>query len=179
MYYFTVSSLPFLTLEGEIVLSTDQFLEACATFVQDADLRVLKNATLLPLETDHEGGSPVTQLWWQWESAVRNELVKLRAAERGWPPEEHLKTTEYIPEAFDIAREAFTQDSPADGEEVLTRARWDILDRLEVGHYFDLDKLVIYYLRLQLLERKALMIESKGREEYQKSYEAVRRQLTG
>jgi hypothetical protein len=47
------------------------------------------------------------------------------------------------------------------------------LDELESGHYFDIDKILVYALRLQILERKALFDEQKGREMFDKVYTEI------
>ncbi len=171
------------TLSPEAVGESMGGREAEATSSSESDLRdsetALSAEVAVSLGVREKTRSGVLAEWRRWDSAVRNELVKLRAPDRGWPPEDSLREIEYLPEAFETAREVFSQGSPADAEDALGRARWSILDRLEVGHYFDIDTLVIYHLRLQLLERKARMNDETGREEYERSYHEVRRQLTG
>ncbi|MFW5685010.1 MAG: DUF2764 family protein, partial [Spirochaetota bacterium] len=69
-------------------------------------------------------------------------------------------------EIGEAAREAFSHDSPLSGEDALDRARWRFLDDLEAGHYFDLDRVVIYFLKLQLLARRRLFTRTRGEERY-------------
>ena len=45
--------------------------------------------------------------------------------------------------------------------------------RMESGHYFDIDKILIYLLRLQILQRKALFDDQKGRELFDKIYAEI------
>ena len=40
-----------------------------------------------------------------------------------------------------------------EAELILDRARWDFLEELSFGHYFDLDVLVIYACKLKILWR--------------------------
>ena len=90
-----------------------------------------------------------------------------------------------IIEAQTAARQAFGQtnvqapgtESPLQAEEALNLARWGYLDQLEAGHYFDIDKLVVYVLRLQLLERKARFDEQKGREMFDLVYGEITRPI--
>ena len=57
-------------------------------------------------------------------------------------------------ELAEAAREAYNHESPLSGEDILNRARWFHLDELEVGHFFDLDRVIIYYVKLQILARR-------------------------
>ena len=66
-----------------------------------------------------------------------------------------------------LAREAFGQADPAVAEESMNRARWQFLESLELGHAFDLQRLLIYSIKLQLLERKNAMTTAKGEERFQ------------
>jgi len=97
----------------------------------------------------------------------------LRGKKKGVETEAYLIGSPGIITAQQIAREAFVQESPLQAEDTLNRARWSYLDDLEVGHYFDIEKILVYALRLQILERKALFDEEKGREMFEKIYAEV------
>ncbi len=58
-------------------------------------------------------------------------------------------------------------------EEYLNRERWIFLEELEVGHFFDLEKLIVYSIRLQLLERKKFFSMEKGKEHFLEMYEQI------
>jgi hypothetical protein len=100
-------------------------------------------------------------------------LVTLRGKKKRVEAEVYLIDSPGIITAQQLAREAFSQESPLQAEELLNRARWNFLDDLEVGHYFDIEMILVYALRLQILERKALFDEEKGREMFDKIYAEV------
>ena len=52
-----------------------------------------------------------------------------------------------------IAINAHRNPSILEGEKTLDLARWHFLEGLTFGHYFDLDILIVYVLKLLLLER--------------------------
>ena len=79
----------------------------------------------------------------------------------------------------EIAREAAAQESPLAAEELLNRARWSFLDDLEVGCFFTIEKLIIYYLRLQILERKSLFNKEAGTERYKSIYQSITKEIAG
>ena len=170
-YYYTVSTLPFLTYETEGQMEPEDFLEMCGDWLTPGDQKVLSSCSL----TDFPGKSPSFALssWARWERSLRNELVKLRAPKRGVEPETYLKPGEEILESAEIARNAFALDSALSAEDLLDRERWIFLDNQERGHYFDLEKLIVYYLKLQLLKRKQKFSVEQGKNQFAKAYETI------
>ena len=68
---------------------------------------------------------------------------------------------------------SFMKDSPIHAEHVLNNARWDYLENLKTGHYFDLEILVIYYLQLQILQRISHFKAEEGFKKYQSIYSDI------
>ena len=168
-YYYTVSSLPMLMWDSDKFMTESEFLYACESTVAEKDFETLKAALLIPVQ----GAAvtiPVLKSWYDWENTLRSELVKLRAAKKGTDAEKYISDNPGEAGVVEIAREAFNQNSPLDGEKILDQARWDYLDMLEAGHMFDIGKLIIYYLKLQLLNRRAVLNKDKGQQEYEKIY---------
>ena len=61
-----------------------------------------------------------------------------------------------------LAREAFGQENPLSAEGALDRARWQLLSSQELLHGFDEQQILVYALKLQVLERKATRTEEAG-----------------
>jgi hypothetical protein len=112
------------------------------------------------------------QEWFDWNLSLRVELAILRAQRAGTNIEEY-QGAEKISGTEEIAREAFNQESPLAAEEVLERARWAVLEELEVGHYFDLQKLLVYGLKISILERKSQFDMDSGLENFNRIYGAI------
>ena len=68
---------------------------------------------------------------------------------------------------------AFQAESPLDGELVIERERWAVVERLQVGHYFDTEALVAYGLKLRILERTARFEVERGRAAYGEVYRDI------
>jgi hypothetical protein len=175
-YYYLVASLPMLFFDSERPPSLEEFLTLCAEHLSPADLRMVEAAGV-----SAEGPSGPTcallERWRAWETALRNELVRLRAKAHGLDPERHLREGEEIVSVTNIARSAFAQDLPLAAEQSLDRARWDFLDELEEGHYFDVEKVVAYHLRLQILSRRRLFDVETGTEAFGALYEKITRPI--
>jgi hypothetical protein len=58
--------------------------------------------------------------------------------------------------------------NPLDIELKLMKYRWDWLEEREFGHYSDLDFFILYYLKLQLLQRVASFKKELGEEAFEK-----------
>ena len=48
---------------------------------------------------------------------------------------------------------AYKSTSILEAEKILDQARWEFLESLSFGHYFDFDLLLGYLLKLKILER--------------------------
>ncbi|MEW5817058.1 MAG: DUF2764 family protein [Spirochaetota bacterium] len=175
-YYYTVSSLPMLLFESESTIGIERFIETCKETLTGRDFELL-NRTQFTISEHIVAKNEVLNNWYAWETALRNELVKLRAQKIGVEAAAYHVPGPDVLGAAEIAREAFNQESPLLGENVLNRARWKVLDDLEVGHYFDIEKLIVYYLRLQLLQRKSNFRKEIGETKYTKIYEGISRTI--
>lgn len=186
-YYYFVSSLPMLNLDGVAPTNSSSFLEAAADWLTADDLVALEATRLEPapthaaedsLEAREEEPGPDRQTSVRREFAVmehglRNALVHARAGKLSRDPAAYVRPHAGDPplDVSDVAREAVAEESPLRAERTLDRYRWSFLDQLEVGHYFDIERLQIYYLKLQLLERSEVMSVERGEARFEELYE--------
>lgn len=145
-YYYLIASLPMLQLGMKPPFSHKEFLKKCRGLVSDGDMGFI--------EKEIEDRSAVLKEWNRFDKCLRNELVKYRAVKRQKDPEYYInKEVSFDPFIAALSHLAVKEDSPLDAELYLDRVRWDKLDELEIGHYFDIDYLVIYGLKIKILER--------------------------
>jgi hypothetical protein len=171
-HYYIVASLPLLAYEMEKSYPVEVFLALCREQLSEREYSVLCEADR-EWQPGAKAATAVLADWWRFDRSLRNELAKLRAARKGEEADKHLQGETELFAAQEIARNAYSQESPLQAEEILNRAGWSYLDELELGHYFDFEKLVIYYLRLQILERKQAFTPEKGKENFQSIYQSV------
>ena len=172
-YYYAVSSLPFLDFDNEPLLTVSEFIDICRSTLSEKDFEILDSLKLNGIKV-FDFSLPVLKKWVSWEGTLRNEIAKLRADSLDMETESFLYAVESNTEAPVSAGNAYKLDSPLLAEESLDRARWQFLDELESGHYFDLEKLIVYLLRLQILERRTMFTIEKGNENFQKIYENIK-----
>jgi len=172
-YYFTVASLPLLNFEIVCPLRYDEFLEICGQNLSDHDFAAVESARL-DVSDLKKAGNGILNRWILFERSLKNELVKLRGSELGIEPEKYIKHFVYNTSTPIIARNALKQEDPLKAEYFLDRARWNFLDEMEIGHYFDVEKLIVYSLQLQILERKMLFNLDQGKENFQNIYGKIK-----
>jgi Protein of unknown function (DUF2764) len=172
-YYYAVSSLPFLGFDNTPSIKLDEFIAICKSTLVEKDFDVINSISLNNLR-EMDPGISVLKKWISWEGTLRNEIAKLRTDSLGFDSGEYLFEIESNSETPGIAGNVFKLDSPILAEEMMDKARWYFLDELEQGHHFDLEKLIIYSLRLQILERKSMFTTENGNVNFQEIYENIK-----
>lgn len=152
-YPYLIASLPFLQFGAKAPLSSKKLIEMCSGLVSDGDMERIKMA-YLPTGADYDTTQPTLRKWHDFETALRNELVRLRAPKRHVDPVKYLREDGYAsPHVAHIAFHASKATSIIESEKILDEERWRMLEELETGHYFDLDRIIIYAYKLSLLEK--------------------------
>lgn len=172
-YYYILSSLPDLLFERPPPLSIDEFLALSSPWLRSDEILQLSMARV-----DIEKMSPerltnaALRRWYAFENTLRNELVKWRAKNLDLAADLHLRPEErYDGSAVRQVRRAVADRSPLQVEVSLLRARWAFLSQEEVGHPFDLTALIVYGLKLELLERRHRFDPAMGRQVLERIYE--------
>jgi hypothetical protein len=176
LYYYFIATLPTLLPRQTPSLSYEEFMQTAERLVEGQDLAILTAARLDNFTFD-PAANEVFTTFQTWEINLRNRLAALRAAARKNTERNYEREAPSVPETAATARAAFEAADPLQGESVQNRARWDLLSALETYHEFDIEFLVIYALKLQLLERSAAMSPSAGAAAHQALEEDMDREL--
>jgi hypothetical protein len=153
-YTYLISSLPVLTFGMKPPFSFERFLGTCRPFISEEDFLLLSN---LPVTIDDYGKSlshPTIKKWLDFDTTLRNELVKIRAHRKKIDAATYLRGKNPVDVAIShTALSSSKSTSILEAEKILDEARWQVLDDLSFGHYFDMDSLIIYAYKLKILER--------------------------
>ncbi len=154
-HIYLISSLPMLHFGAKPPFSFEKFLELCAGLIPDEEAEILKSLTKATAAGfAYEGAQPTIKNWYAFETTLRNELVKIRAAHKKIDPSQYLRRESYAdPSITHLGLAAYRNPSLLEGEKMLDEERWRVLDELTVGHYFDIDFLIVYAQKLLILER--------------------------
>lgn len=134
--------------------SFEKFLVDCQGFILDEDFALLKNLPITIDEYNKRLKNTTIEKWLEFDTALRNELVKIRAQMRKIEPEKFLRRGAiFNPAISHTVMAAYRNPAILEAEEILDEARWEALDELSFAHYFDIDFLIIYAYKLKILER--------------------------
>lgn len=176
-HYYFCTTLPSLMPGTPPPMRHVDFLTKAAELLPPADYAIVESARLsipkdgvFPVLTS---ASPLLQAYYAWELSLRNELAILRAGRMGKAPERYLRPGEPQWEVTRIAHSAATLESPLEAELLIERERWAHIEQLEKGHYFDLEHILAYTLKLQALERRDRFETERGERAYTKAYDSI------
>jgi hypothetical protein len=153
-YPYLIASLPMLHFGMKPPFSFERFLEVCQPLIPEKDYNLL--CELPKPEQYPENGKRhrIIQKWINFDIALRNELVRIRAIKKHIEPAPYLRTGSYRGSSLAPAITAATVNTIVpDAEKTLDEMRWKVLEELATGHYFDLAVLITYAYKLLILQR--------------------------
>ncbi|MDD5115578.1 MAG: DUF2764 family protein [Candidatus Omnitrophica bacterium] len=153
-YTYLISSLPALNFNSPAPFGPEDFIAKCRGLVPEEKLEVLRDICRQETFSLSQGSPQVLGRWYGFETILRNELVRARSGRKKTDPSKFIRP----PDDFDaqishVSMAAYRSSSILEAERILDQARWDFMDSLSLGHYFDFDFIVIYILKLKILER--------------------------
>jgi hypothetical protein len=153
-YPYLIASLPMLHFGMKPPFSFERFLEICFPLIPEKDFQLFHT---LP-QPDHyfEKGKRhrIIQKWIEFDVALRNELVRIRATKKHIAPATYLRPDGFCGSSLAPAIMAVNiNTSVLDAEKTLDETRWKALEELATGHYLDLDFLITYAYKLLILQR--------------------------
>ena len=154
-YYYLVSQLPTLFFDKESPFTIEWFLEECKKWLSAKDYKKLIDIDLRDTQLNKKD-SRLRRNYKLFEYHFRCDLASWRESVR--------KGEDFKPKNFPA--ELVREGNPLEIEKNLLRYRWNYLNGLEQDHHFDFDLLIIYYLRLQLLQNLNRFDKEKGMEKF-------------
>ncbi len=153
LYTYFISSLPALYFDMKLPFSFDEFLKRAEDLISDDGIGALRKLADIRNLTEGTDNRTIRDFS-AFEITLRNELAKIRASRKHMDENEHIKEGGYFDAAINqLAINAHKSASVPEGEKMIDEARWQKLDELSMGHYFDFDALAIYAVKLLILEK--------------------------
>ncbi len=160
MYYYFTSTLPMLAFDGILPFSIDEFAADCARLLSEQDNRQVQLA--LGLERAI-GNNPVLVRWQRFEMALKNEIAWMRAVARHQNPLAVVRgEREFDAGVAHVLALAVKADSPLEAEKMLLRLHWQVLDDLALNKDFSLEWILVYAVKLKILERLTAFKSDEG-----------------
>ena len=162
-FFYFISSLPALNFSEKPPFSYEAFLQYAATLLSKDEVKLLASLKLYKAELPKDSPQ-VVKAWQEEEVYLRNELSVLRARKLRKDAEKWKKESDLF-SSWQQKRleEIMALPDAWEKEKALNFLRWQKLDDLQAGHYFDLRALIIYALKLQIIEKQNTLDEEKGK----------------
>ena len=147
-YYYLVATLPFLKFNEKTYLNRKSFLEEASKWLTPRDFDILCKVDLDDFYSKRED-CVIVKEYKGFEKILREEIAAIRK-------KQEKETTR------ELIKGQLLEGSPLDIEKKLLRFRWDFIEEKEQDNYFNLEFLVMYFLKLQILERLFTFDKDKG-----------------
>ena len=165
-YYYLVASLPVLEFGEKTTISYEAFFDDCSRILSERDFQLICQAKYNQ-DSGPNGQNALFDSWAVFNRNLHNEIVRFRAAKNGKDPSQYLHGEAYQDPfiAQEIAQAAKGINLLAT-ERALDIFRWKKLDDLLQGHHFDFEVLIVYALKLQILQRHQEISSSSGHDTF-------------
>ncbi|MFH1202003.1 MAG: DUF2764 family protein [Candidatus Omnitrophota bacterium] len=150
-YYYLASSLPLLQFGKRPHIDREYFLNQAQKWVGARDFAILCQADINEF-SDKKKSTGLLREYDNFERLLREELKFIRAR-RG-------QDIDYT--SLRQVSASVLEGTPLEVERKLLFLRWQFIEEKELGHYFDLEFLGLYFLKLQILERLFSFDKQKG-----------------
>ncbi len=163
-YYYLVSSLPILKKDEKPFLSYGDFLKECERICSRDDFSLIQKANFeISVDDPACRRNDLLKHWAVYLNCYSNEMARFRALRAHKDPMGYLRGDKCVnPFLADAVSQAFKQTDPLKGELFLDETIWEFIECLSSYHQFDLETLIAYGLKLQILDRKQVFESSEG-----------------
>lgn len=127
----------------------------CEKWLSRSDLRVIRGIDVNDIEID-EKDLGIVKRWKEFNRDLKESLAGMRRARKSG----------FLEKAVSGYSEIFEESTPLLMERRMERIRWDFIEQWESFYDFDINRLIIFFWKLQILERLAVFDKLKGREEF-------------
>ncbi len=154
-YTYLVSSLPYLQFGMKAPIEYERFLDACRDSIPESETAILENCPDIFNKTGEieQSGKNIVKEWYSFEYMLRNDLVAMRAKRLHKNPTPYFRGFSEGASLEHRLTEILRQPHLLDVEKQLDMLRWQKLDELLLGHYFDFETIFIYAQKLLILKR--------------------------
>lgn len=171
-YYYLISSLPMLSLENEPAISYQDFLSRCREQLSDSDFKELEKAVFSKTDGARH---PLMRRWEHYINDVNSILKDERSRKLGWETEGFSNVNN--PALRDRIHRASFSMNPLEGEKEILAIYFDFLDSCGSSDPFDVEALMIYALKIQIIERMNVFDMEKGRREFRRLFSSIQKQF--
>ena len=150
-YYYFASELPLLAFAEETHERRESFLAEANKWMSGKDFAVLESADINDFY-QNKNDTALLRKYKNFERSLREDLAAKRKPQAA--SGQH--------EISEILEPSTLEGSPLEVEKKLLRLRWNFIESCEKEHYFDLGFFILYFLKLQILQKLFIFDKEKG-----------------
>lgn len=152
-----------IDFDSKLPMSVEGFLQDCKRLLVSTDFNLVARLLGDGKETVHTNNT-FYKAWANFDRRFRNEMTWFRAEGASKDPLDYIQGDRYNdPYLVEVIHQASKQDNLLEAEKMLDRVRWQQLEELLGGQYYNLEFIIGYGLKLKILERHQEFNSPKGR----------------
>lgn len=168
-YYYFATTLPMLVMGKECPISYGEFLENAREYLSKRDYESLSSLSASSFPSEPQ--SRIARDWKEYHDMIESLIVEERAASLGF---DGYGKSEGADKALRERIHSIVCDmDPLEAERAILSLYFDFLSSRTGGSPFSTETLMIYALKLQLMERSQAFSEEKGRAEFDRLYKEI------
>jgi len=171
-YYYLVATLPLLRYDGQSPFDSASFLEQCKSQVSTYDYLTIESAL-----TGRSSSHPFLKKWQHFASMVKKELNDQRSKKLGLSTQKYHNDGDKEFRIGEAVRQVLSNENALEAELSLLALSWNYLDEISALHFFDVEALLTYAVKLQLLERKSLFTKEEGNAEFKRLFSNLQSEI--
>jgi hypothetical protein len=173
-YYYLVSTLPSLRWEDEAPFSCDEFLLMCKGNISEKDYNIIEETF-----SGKSTSSKYVKEWQAFQTMVKREMADQRSKKLNIAGDKYKNSGDKEYRIVESVRNALAAPNALEGELLIMQLYWKYLDDESASHVFDLEGLLGFSIKLQLLERKSRFDKVEGNEEFVSLLSNLRSNIKG
>ncbi len=150
-YYYTVAQLPMIEFDKDTYLTGDDYLKEVVKWLSITEYKQLSDVNINN-STLNNSDPEVLQAFKKFEIALRSDIADWRKAQKAG----YEYKTQIIPQNM------LKEGTPLEIEKKLIQLRWKFCEDTGFEHTFDFGFLILFYIKLQLLERLKTFDKEQG-----------------
>lgn len=173
-YYYLLASLPLLRLGEKPLIDKKEFLRLCSEHCSKSDYKAVLSASLNGKE---ESNLSFMKAFCKFRRMLNSELSFLRSQALKKNEELYKNNDEKEERISQQLRKAVYSSDPLEGERIILSLYDGFLQDYSAFHYFDLDALLVYSLRLDILSRESLFSVDEGNAEFSRLFDNLKQDI--
>lgn len=163
-YFYFAATLPMITWDSRPPMTGEDFLSECRRLMNEQDYMIVNRIVCEEADLESPTGNYTADAWIHFNHHFRNELAFFRAQRAGKDPIKYIRGSKsHEPQIREVVHQASKMPNLMEAQRLLDKFCWDFLTDLEAQHYYDLESILVYGLKLKILERHQEYNSPKGR----------------